>query len=157
MYVLKQGGYMNQLQVTQALYLLKKMQTCIINRDTFIPGVGDCHNKDANYESPFNLSKSFGICWHLYAHTPGDIGIDYNFLKPVFAELGYKNVDYPVESTLMPDGDEDQWAHYRHKVNPYDGYWGTDLTGEERADCPIRRKMVDQLVEYFENKLKELQ
>ena len=148
---------MNIVQVTQALKVLKNIQTCIVNRDTYIPGVGDLYNQDENYRSPFNLHVSFGVCWHVWVDTPGDIGIDSDFLKPVFVELGYKNANYPVESTLMPDGDEDQWSHYRHKVNPYNGYWGTDHSGVEREDCPIRRKLVDQLVEYFENKLKELQ
>lgn len=157
MYVLKQGGYMNIVQVTQALKVLKNMQTCIVNRDTYIPGVGDLYNQDENYRAPFNLHVSFGICWHVWAGTPGGIGVDNDFLRPVFAELGYKNIKYPVESTFMPDGSDNDFSLYQYKTNPYNGYWGTDLEGREHPDCAIRRKLVDQLVEYFENKLKELQ
>lgn len=147
---------MNIEQVKLVLPVLKNIQTCIVNRDTYIPGVGDCHNKDENYRSPFNLHVSFGLCWHVFADTPPDLGIDWEFLYPVFEELGY-NRHYPVEATFMPDCTVDEWVHYRHKVNPYNGYWGVDHSGVEREDCPVRRKLVDQLVQYFEIKLKELQ
>lgn len=148
---------MNIEQIKAVLLVLTNMQTCIRNKDTYIPGVGDWTDPDENYRSPFNLSVSGTVCWHVYAHTSGDLGIGYDFLKDIFAELGYSNVDYPVESTFMPGGSESDFEHYRHKVNPYNGYWGTDHGGDLRPDCPIRCKLVDQLVEYFENKLKELQ
>ena len=152
MYLLKTGiVQMNKLQIELALKVLKNIQTCIRNRDTYIPGVGEYGEE--GYVSPFNLTKSFGICWHVYAHTPPDLGLDMDFLHPVFLELGYTNKNYPVESTFMPDGNDDDFSHYQYKVNPYDGYWGTDHSGVEREDCSIRRKLVDELVQYFETKL----
>ncbi len=143
---------MNQLQVTEVLKVLKNIQTCIRNKDTYIPGVGDLYNQDENYRSPFNLGVSASICWHVYAHTNGGLGIDMDFLKPVFVELGY-NADYPVENTFMPNQSHPQYIHYRYYVNPYNLYWGTDDKGDLRPDCPIRCKLVDQLVQYFETKL----
>ncbi len=144
---------MNKIQMQAALSVLKNMQTCIRNKDTYIPGVGDLYNQDENYRSPFNLGVSASVCWHVYAHTYGDLGIGMDFLKPVFVELGY-NADYPVENTFMPNQSHPQYIHYRYYVNPYNLYWGTDDKGDLRPDCPIRCKLVDQLVEYFENKLK---
>lgn len=139
---------MNTEQIKAVLVVLKNMQTCISTQDTYLPGVGDWDNKDDDYRSPFNLSVAGSVCWHVYAHTNGDLGIGYDFLKPVFLKLGYKDCDYPVESTLMPNGSIEEWLQYRHKTNPYNLYF------KDIEECKIRCKLVDQLVEYFENKLK---
>lgn len=132
---------MNTQQVKAILVVLNNMKTCIVNKDTYIPGVGDCDNKDDNYRAPFNLSKSFSIDWHVYAHTSGSLGIDIDILKPVYIELGYKSADYPVESTVA--GDE-AWEKYYDK---YDLYFRDNEYSKERAN------LIDKLIEYFNAKL----
>lgn len=135
---------MNKSNNALVLHILKNIQTCIKNKDTFIPGVGDCHNKDENYVSPFNLSLSFSIDWHVYAHTPGDLGINIDFLHPAYLELGYKDVLYPVESTVSPGGDRSTWAK---EYDNYNLYFRDNEYSKERAI------LVDKLVEYYESKL----
>lgn len=135
---------MNKEQIIAVLRVLRNIRTCVANQDTYIPGVGDCHNKDANYRSPFNLSKPFGICWHVYAHTSGSLGIDTDFLKPVFDELGYKSNTYPVESTVLPEGYNDYW--YKNRSN-YDLYFS------DNEFSKVRFELLEKLIQYFENKL----
>lgn len=135
----------NKEQAIAVLRILTNIKTCVINKDTFIPGVGDCHNQDANYISPFNLTKHFGICWHVFAHTKNELGIGMDFLRPVFVELGYKPTSFPVESTVLPDGDAEIWFDSRSNI---DLYFSDDEYSKARFE------LLEKLIQYFENKLK---
>ncbi len=136
---------MNKEQCIAVLKVLNNIKTCVDNNNTFIPGVGDCHNQDENYVSPFNLHKSFGICWHVFAHTPGELNIHIDSLSPVFIELGYKSNKFPVEKEIYPELDDDSLAGFRSNYDLY-------LSNNVQAN--VRYKLLCELIKYFENKLK---
>lgn len=122
---------MNKLQMQLALEVLNKMQACVVANDTYVNG--------------FNLHDTFGICWHVYSGTPGDVGIDTTFLYPVFAELGYQAGSYPIESIIRPDADAAELYEFQYNCR--------GLYDPETTYGALRIKLLGELVEYFTNKL----
>jgi len=121
---------MNKLQIESVLGVLNKMKACIDAKDTYVNG--------------FNLHVLYGICWHVHVLTPDDVGIDSYFLRPVFTELGYKNNIYPVESTLLPDDNMQEWRLLYDTSN--------DLYSKDTNYGKIRCELLNKLIEYLKNK-----
>lgn len=92
----------------------------------------------------FSFHAGFGICWHVFANTR-DQEIKGDYLAPVFVEMGLDR-EYPVECQIMKN---------LHEATRLHGELGSmyrldRLGGKERLD------LLDNLVEYFEKKVKLL-
>jgi hypothetical protein len=111
----------------------------------------DCLDRGVTYTTvkgkPFNLSTSFGICWHVYAHTPDHIvtGIGTDFLVPVFDEMGLSPV-YPVECQITGHASLARIAYNSQR----DLYDPANQFGVERI------KLVDHLCQYYRKELESL-
>lgn len=96
----------------------------------------------------FNLHRDFGICWHVYAHTPDCYvtGIGWDFLKPEFKTLGLDDM-YPVE-TQIPNvyGAKASIIHMKYK----------DQYSTENEVGPIRIKLLRDLIAIYKKELAEL-
>lgn len=121
-------------QYRMTLEVLEQMKDCLDRGDTYTTVKG----------KPFNLSDSFGICWHVYAHTPSyDVtGIGTEFLCPAFADMGLDQA-YPVE---MVDGGSRALARiaFSSQRNLYDD---ATIYGAKRI------KLVDSLIQYYREKM----
>ena len=123
-----------QEQNSLILAVLEQMKDCVDRDDTYTT----CKGKS------FNLTNSFGICWHVYVHTPDShvTGIDCDTLKPVFAELGLDDL-YPVVSQFTNIIAEKEHLHYVHR-----NLYRTDTdTGKARI------KLLNDLVQYYQEKV----
>jgi len=108
----------------------------------------DCLDRDSTYTTingeSFNLTRQHGICWHVFAHTPNseESGIDDEFLKPVFEEMGL-NPDYPVEYQMTGD-----------YLKARDLYWlQRNVCVLDSHQGQLRYKLLCDLIKYFENVL----
>ena len=122
-------------QAGEVLRVLKSMKACIDINDTFV-----------RYEGRnFNLHRTFGICWHVYAETPPSeiTGIGRDYLEPVFLEMGLRAI-LPVEGQLEYEV-VNQWKLY--ESSNYDRYDPSTEVGQTRI------KLVNDLIQYFENVL----
>lgn len=108
----------------------------------------DCIDKDDTYttvlDKSFNLTRSLGICWHVYVHTPpAEItGIGSDYLEPAFIALGLDR-EYPVECQV--DNDSPRILHFTQR-NLYD---------PDNECGKLRIKLVNDLIQYFEQKLSQ--
>lgn len=120
-------------QYRMVLEVLEQMKDCVDKGDTYTTVKG----------KPFNLGRDAGICGHLFAHTPGCVGIDYLFLQPVFKEMNL-DTDYPVE---MQFTDRTKAARiYRNERNKYN----------PESEIGIARiKLLNDLIQYFSDKIKQ--
>lgn len=105
----------------------------------------DCLDRDVTYTKvngkSFNLTRQHGICWHVFAHTPcsDETGIDHEYLRPVFAEMGLDR-EYPVEMQLT--GNDRQLAVNLH--------WNQrNLCVMDSEPGKLRYKLLCDLIEYF--------
>lgn len=120
----------------EVLPVLKSIKTCLDTNDTFTTAHG----------LAFNLDTTAGICWHVYSYTgnEGYTGIGYEFLQPLFQEMGL-DYQFPVEMQIVDDLPT-AGRLYSTSKHLYKGE-----TGE------LRVKLLDVLIKYFENILsKEL-
>lgn len=119
-------------QTPLVLKVLTAMKDCLDNDTTFTTIGGES----------FNLSRQCGICWHVYAHTPSSniTEIDYEFLKPAFVSMGL-DVQFPVEKQLVSTEKEASHLYaLQHNLYAMDSEPG-----------PLRRKLLCDLIKYFEN------
>lgn len=109
----------------------------------------DCLDRGETYttvlDKSFNLTRSLGICWHVYVHTPpAEItGIGSDYLEPAFIALGLDR-EYPVESQIVSDTTP-RILHFTQR-NLYD---------PDHECGKLRIKLVDDLIQYFEQKLSQ--
>ena len=110
----------------------------------------DCLDRDVTYTTingeSFNLTRQYGICWHVFAHTPSSetTGIDDEFLRPVFVEMGLDGT-FPVEMQLTGN-DCDKAVNL---------YWNQrNLCVMDSEPGKVRYKLLCDLIEYF-NKVLE--
>lgn len=120
-------------QFRMVLSVLEQMKDCLDRDETFTTVKG----------KPFNVSKSFGICWHVYAHTGNHLvtGISTDFLYPYFVEMGLHN-SYPVEFQFT----DSPISAFHYQRNMYDR---DNLYGQARI------KLVDDLIVFFTEKMKQ--
>lgn len=108
----------------------------------------DCIDRDDTYttvlDKSFNLTRSLGICWHVFVHTPpaAITGIGSDYLSTAFLALGLDR-EYPVE-TQVSTGNPSV-LHFAQR-NLYD---------PENECGKLRIKLVDDLIQYFEQKLSQ--
>ncbi len=108
----------------------------------------DCIGRDDTYttvlDRPFNLTRSLGICWHVYVHTPPSeiSGIGPDYLSSAFLALKLDR-EYPVE--FQVDTQSPRILHFAQR-NLYD---------PENECGKLRIKLVDDLIQYFEQKLSQ--
>lgn len=127
--------YTKQQQYIAVLEVLNLMKACFDANDTYVCIDG----------KSFNLHKTFGICWHVYAHTPAPeiSGIDHTYLEQAFLDMGLKPT-LPVESQLQYES-VSQWD--LHNSTRYDRYNPSTEVGQTRI------KLVNDLIKYFNNVL----
>lgn len=122
-------------QCRMVLEVLEQMKDCLDRGDTYTTVKG----------KPFNLTSQFGICWHVYAHTPDldESGIGLDFLMPVFDEMGL-DVTYPVECQITGHSSLARIA-YNSQRNMYDP---ANQFGVERI------KLLNQLIQYYKGSIR---
>lgn len=127
--------FTKQQQYIAVLEVLNLMKACIDANSTYVCIDG----------KSFNLHKPFGICWHVFAHTPATeiSGIDPEYLEQAFLDMGLK-ATLPVESQLQYES-ADQWNLYND--TRYDRYDASTEVGQTRI------KLLNELIQYFENVL----
>ena len=133
---IKENIMITTAQANEVLPVLKSIKTCLDTNDTFTTAHG----------LAFNLDIAAGICWHVFAYTghEGYTGIGYEYLQPVFQEMGL-DYQFPVEMQIVDDRPT-AGRLYSTSMNLYKGETGV-----------IRVKLLDDLIQYFENILsKEL-
>ena len=90
----------------------------------------------------FSFFPRFGICWHLFANTKEtEIGSDY--LAEAFTDLGLDD-EYPVETQVY--GKDNPAVK---QVN----WYGVDKYNPSTECGQARLKLIDDLIQYFQNKL----
>lgn len=122
-------------QYRMVLEVLEQMKDCLDRGETYTTVKG----------KPFNVTTSFGICWHVFAHTPNQAitGIGTDFLVPVFVEMGLDPA-YPVEGMSNDKRDHMRIA-YTAQRNLYD---------DDTIHGGNRIKLVDRLIQYYREKMK---
>jgi len=121
-------------QYRMVLEVLEQMKDCLDRGETYTNVKG----------KPFNLTTSFGICWHVYAKTPDHniTGIGWEFLCDAFEEMGLDNA-YPVEGMSNDNRDHMRIA-YTAQRNLYD---------DDTIHGANRIKLVDRLIQYYRQKM----
>lgn len=127
--------FTKQQQYIAVLEVLNLMKACIDANSTYVCIDG----------KSFNLHKPFGICWHVFAHTPATeiSGIDPEYLEQAFLDMGLKPT-LPVESQLQYDALA-QWD--LHHCTRYDRYDPSTEVGK------VRIELLNELIKYFNNVL----
>lgn len=122
-------------QYIAVLEVLNLMKACTDANDTYV-----CIDGKA-----FNLHKPFGICWHVFAHTPATeiSGIDATYLEQAFLDMGLSPT-LPVESQLKYNSVE-QWDLYNSTC--YNRYDPSTEVGQ------VRITLLNELIKYFNNVL----
>ena len=117
-------------QYRMVLEVLEQMKDCLDRKDTYTTIKG----------KPFNLTNTFGICWHVFAHTPNHniTGIGNDFMCPAFAEM-VLDVTYPVECQSTNDRTEMRIA-FAYQRNLYD---------DDTIHGANRIKLVADLIQYY--------
>jgi hypothetical protein len=124
----------NLEQYRLVLEVLEQMKDCLDRGETYTNVLG----------KPFNVTRQFGICWHVFVHTPNSeiSGIDMGFMVPAFIDMGLDTY-YPVESQTTDDPNHQRIA-YTSQRNMYDP---DSVYGANRL------KLLDRLIEYYRKKL----
>lgn len=122
-------------QYRMTLEVLEQMKDCLDRGETYTTVKG----------KPFNLTRTFGICWHVFAHTPNQVvtGIGTNFLCDAFEAMGLDHA-YPVEGMSNDNRDHMRIA-YTAQRNLYD---------DDTIHGGNRIKLVDRLIQYYREKMK---
>lgn len=122
-------------QYRMALEVLEQMKDCLDRGETYTNVKG----------KPFNVTSQFGICWHVFVHTPDQdvTGIGTDFLIPAFEEMGLDSV-YPVEGMSTDKRDHMRIA-FSSQRNMYD---------DDTIHGANRIKLVDRLIQYYREKMK---
>ncbi len=117
-------------QYRMVLEVLEQMKDCLDRGETYTNVKG----------KPFNVTRQFGICWHVFAHTPNQdvTGIGTDFMCPAFVEMGL-DVAYPVESKSTDNRDHMRIA-FSAQRNLYD---------DDTIHGANRIKLVDELIQYY--------
>lgn len=121
-------------QYRMVLEVLEQMKDCLDRGETYTTVKG----------KPFNVTRQFGICWHVYAHTPNHkmTGIGTDFMCPAFEEMGL-DAAYPVEGMSNDNRDHMRIA-YTAQRNLYD---------DDTIHGGNRIKLVDRLIQYYRQKM----
>ncbi|SOK58280.1 hypothetical protein [Yersinia phage fHe-Yen9-04] len=121
-------------QYRMTLEVLEQMKDCLDRGETYTTVKG----------KPFNVTRQFGICWHVYAHTPNQnvTGIGTDFMCPAFADMGL-DIAYPVECQTTGSRDQMRQA-FSVQRNMYDD---NTIHGANRI------KLVDSLIQYYREKM----
>lgn len=122
-------------QYRMVLEVLEQMKDCLDRGETYTNVKG----------KPFNVTRQFGICWHVYAHTPNQkmTGIGTDFMCGAFAEMGLDSA-YPVEGQSTINRDHMRIA-FSAQRNMYD---------DDTIHGANRIKLVDRLIQYYREKMK---
>lgn len=121
-------------QYRMVLEVLEQMKDCLDRGETYTNVKG----------KPFNVTRQFGICWHVYAHTPNHhmTGIGIDFMCPAFVEMGL-DASFPVECQREINRDFMRSA-YTAQRNMYDD---NTIHGANRI------KLLDRLIQYYREKM----
>lgn len=127
--------FTKQQQYIAVLEVLNQMKACIDANSTYVCIDG----------KSFNLHKPFGICWHVFAHTPATeiSGIDHEYLEQAFLDMGL-NAALPVEGQLEYEIVK-RWELYNN--TRYDRYDPSTEVGKARIE------LLNELIKYFNNVL----
>lgn len=121
-------------QYRMVLEVLEQMKDCLDRGDTYTTVKG----------KPFNITRQFGICWHVYVNTPNHkiTGIGTDFMCSAFAEMGL-DAAFPVEGQSTDNRDHMRIAYTAQR----------DMYDKETIHGANRVKLVDSLIQYYHKKM----